>query len=60
LTETIRDVYITMLSNNINWGAESRAFEARWMLCEIGVPFEVELTMNGSGEEWKEFKWTDE
>jgi hypothetical protein len=60
MNETIKDVYITMLSKNINWGAESRAFEAQWLLCEVGVPMTVEIVTDGESE-WKEFsKWTEE
>jgi hypothetical protein len=57
--DTLKDIYITMLSGNIDWGEESRVFEAQWILCEIGVPMTLEVS-DESGD-WKEWaKWTEE
>ena len=43
MDETLKEVYITMLSKEINWGTESRIFEAKWILSEIGVPMTIEV-----------------
>jgi hypothetical protein len=60
MNDTLKEVYITMLSKNINWGADSRAFEAQWLLVDLGVPFTVEITTDGQNE-WTEWaKWTEE
>lgn len=55
--DTLKEVYITMLSKNINWGIESRVLEARWILTELSVPMHIEIVES----EWTEWaKWTGE
>lgn len=43
MKDQVYDAYIIMLSKQLNWSLESRVFETRWFLAEIGVPLEVEL-----------------
>jgi len=60
MNQTLKEVYITMLSKNIEWENKTRLFEAQFVLTELGIPFNIEIT-NDRQSEWKEFtKWIKE
>lgn len=60
MDDTLKDVYVTMLSKNIEWGTDSRVAEARWILIDLGVPLTLEVITDGLSE-WTEWaKWEDQ
>ena len=58
MDDILKEVYITMLSKHINWGTESRIFEAQWILTDLGIPMTIEIANNGEWTQW--VKWTEE
>lgn len=50
MNETVREVYIIMLTKNWKGSLESRVFEAQWELGNLGVPFEIEIVYEPDDE----------
>lgn len=42
MNSTVEDIYITMLSKDY-FSVESRVWDARWMLIDLGLPWTVKI-----------------
>lgn len=57
MKELLKDIYITILSKNIEWDMETRITEARWLLVELGVPMFIDMPENQFSKWNKWAKW---
>ena len=60
MNDTLKDLYITMLSKQIELEPAHRVSEARWALIDLGVPLHLELKLKRYNDCKKWTKWMEE